>query len=363
MTRNTFQTSGSSPTTHRCQVGILGFGAVGAAVARRLSGPDSFSTLQLSCICDRRAGEKRARQSDALNAVVWTSRFDDLLASDVDIIVESSPGEGAADSVRAALLAGKSVVTANRQVIAHQGHALLPLAERQGRQLRFGAAVGGAMPIVRAITDGLAGERIVRIEAMLNGTANAVLSAIEQGQTMDEAIAGACALGYADGDPAADLSGADAAASLAVLCALAFGLRISPDRIETRSAIGVGRAQVEAALARGGVVRQMARAEYDWDARRLVASVAPLVVERQSLFGRASGPENAAAITGAHAGRITLTGAGTGADALAVAVLSDVVAIARDRAAIVPAPLLAEPKTVLGLADASGVDNDFAEAV
>ena len=111
--------------------------------------------------------------------------------------------------MRGALLAGKSVVTANKQVIAHHGPALLTLAERQGRQLRFEAAVGGAMPIVRALGDGLAGERVTRIDAILNGTSNAVLSQMDAiGCAIDEAIADACARGYAEADPSADLDGA-----------------------------------------------------------------------------------------------------------------------------------------------------------
>ncbi len=230
----------SSPA--RCRVGILGFGTVGSAIARRLTSPDSPPLLQLTHICDRRAREKRARQPEPLaSRLVWTDRFDDLLASDVDIIVEAVVGaEPAVDYVRAALLAGKSVVTANKQVIAHHGHALLTLAERQGRQLRFEAAVGGAMPIVRALGDGLAGERVTRIDAILNGTSNAVLSRMdESGCAVDEAIADACARGYAEADPSADLDGLDAAAKLAILCALAFGVASLPATIETRSAASV----------------------------------------------------------------------------------------------------------------------------
>ncbi len=119
-----------------------------------------------------------------------------MLASDVDVVVEAIGGiEPAAGWIRAALLAGKSVVTANKQVIAHHGPALLQLAERQGRQLlRFEGAVGGAMPIVRAVSDGLAGDRLTRIVAILNGTSNAVLSRMEAtGCTIAEALAEAAA--------------------------------------------------------------------------------------------------------------------------------------------------------------------------
>jgi len=179
----------------RCRVAVLGFGTVGAAVARRLTtasgGP---SNLHLTHIFDRRASEKRASLiadastgcgspragSSGDDALVWTSSIDEVLHSDADVVVEAIGGvDPAADWIRAALLAGKSVVTANKQVIARHGGTLLTLAARQGRQLRFEAAVGGAMPIVRAIGEGLAGDRITRLTAILNGTTNAVLSQIE----------------------------------------------------------------------------------------------------------------------------------------------------------------------------------------
>jgi homoserine dehydrogenase len=356
---NSFQTSGNSPGA-RCRVGILGFGTVGAAVARRLTGPDSIPSLELTHICDRRAREKRARQSQPIERLSWTDHFDDLLASDVDVIVEVvGGGEPAVDYVRGALLAGKSVVTANKQVLAHQGPALLGLAERQGRQLRFEAAVGGAMPIVRALGDGLAGEQVTRIEAILNGTTNAVLSSMDtSGCSIDEAVADACARGYAEANPSDDLEGLDAAAKLSILCMLAFRLRVLPAQIDLRTSARVRPEDFREAGLRGGTIRQIAHAEFDRARSALIAWVAPTFVPRGSLFARATGPENAAIISGTFAGTITLTGAGAGGDATAVAAIGDLLAIARDRAAIVPAPALTEPATIKGLSDHS-----LAEAV
>jgi homoserine dehydrogenase len=355
---NSFQTSGNSPG--RCRVGLLGFGTVGAAVARRLTGTDAVPSLQLTLIADRRARDKRARQGDALAALAWTDQFDDLLASDVDIIVETvSADESASDYIRAALLAGKSVVTASKQVIARQGLPLLTLAERQGRQLRFEAAVGGAMPIVRALGDGLAGDRVLTIDAVLNGTSNAVLSRLESmGGTVEEAIADACAHGYADVDPSVDLDGVDAAAKLAIVCALAFRVHVSPDAIDRRSMAGIGVEAFRKAQLRGGTIRQIAHAAFDRQRSSLTAWVAPTFVPAASLFARLTGPGNAAVIRCAHAGEVTLTGQGAGGDALAVAIISDLVAIARDRAAIVPAPALVEPHEIKGLSD-----HTIAEAV
>lgn len=358
---NSFQTSGNSPgDAQGCRVGILGLGTIGTVVAQRLTGPNAVPALTLTHICDRRARDKQARQTETLSRLVWTDRFDDLLASDIDIIIETIPGsEPAVDYVRAALLAGKSVVTSNKNVIAHQGPALLLLAERQGRQLRYEGAVGGAMPIVRALGEGLAGDRVLRVDAILNGNSNAVLSRIERtGCSMDEAIAEACAGGLTESNPADDLEGADAAAKLAILCALAFGVRVAPSAIETRSTARVTATDFAEARLRGGTLRQIAHARFDRDQRRLEAWVAPVFVRQGSIFAATEGARNAAVISCEHAGDVILGGQGTGGESSAAAIIADSLAIARDRAAIVPAPVLVPVKDVTGFSDST-----FAEAV
>jgi homoserine dehydrogenase len=352
---NSFQTSGSSPT--RCRIGLLGCGTVGSAVARRLAGA-AAGALDLTHVFDRRAAFKRdafAPLPSSRPSIVWTSRIDDLLASDVDIIVEALGGvDDAVMWMEAALLAGKSVVTSNKQAVAHHGPALQKLAARQGRQIRFEAAVGGAMPIVRTLAESLAGDCVTRIAAILNGTTNAVLSRMEaQRCSIEEALADARARGYAEADPADDLDGVDAAAKLAILCALAFGLRVAPGEIETRSSAGTTAADVEQASRRGETIRQLACASYDPLRDELTAWVAPAAVPRESWFARTTGPQNAAVISGAFAGDIRLCGTGAGGDATAVAVIGDLLAIARDRSAIVPAPVLSRPNRIIGLTTSS----------
>jgi homoserine dehydrogenase len=337
-------------SSRRCRVALLGCGTVGSAVARRLTAADPGipPNIHLTHIFDRRAGEKRTLLPRA--NVVWTHRIDDVLQSDADVIVEAIGGvDPAAGWIRAALAAGKSVVTANKQVIARDGASLLTFAARQGRQLRFEAAVGGAMPIVRTIGDGLAGDRITRIVAILNGTTNAVLSRMEDtGCTVDEALREARARGYAEADPSADLDGHDARAKLAILCALAFGLRVDPAQIPARSASAITGAQIVAARRRAATIRQIAHAEYDRTTSTLTAWVAPIEVPLDSIFGRTTGAQNAALITGEHSGDTGIFGAGAGGDATAVAIIGDLAAIARDTAAIVPPPVLSAPRSILG---------------
>ena len=336
------------PPSSSCRIAILGFGTVGAAVARRLAGPDGVRGLELTHICDRRADSKRGALREQ-SGVAWTTSVDDVLSSDADVIVETIGGlDPAVDWIRRALLAGKSVVTANKQVIARDGQALLTLAARQGRQLRFEAAVGGAMPIVRAIGDGLAGDRITRIVAILNGTTNAVLSRMEEtGCALEDAVRAARARGYAEADPSTDLDGDDARAKLAILCALAFGLRVDPAQIPGASASGITPGDVAAARRRGMAIRQIAHAEYERKTSTLTAWVAPVDVPRDSIFGRTTGAQNAAVITGEHSGETGIFGAGAGGDATAVAILGDIRAIARDKAAIVPPPILNSNFTIL----------------
>src|SRR5262245_37814588 len=348
-----------------CRIGLLGFGTVGSALARRLTSIDAPRGLELTHILDRRAEAKRAAHPE----LRWTASIDELLGGDVDVVVEAIGGlDPAADWVRDALRAGKSVVTANKQVVARDGLRLLTLASRQGRQLRFEAAVGGAMPVVRAIGDGLAGDRLTRIDAILNGTTNAVLTTMEStGCALDPALADARARGYAEADPSGDLDGLDARAKLAILCGLAFGVQVRPDQIAARSTASITPADVAAARAQGDVIRQIAHAEYDASRSRLTAWVAPVAVRADSVFARTIGPENAAIVTGVHSGDTTLTGRGAGGDATAVAIIADLVAIARDRAAIVPPPRLSTPRAIVGFPSAeypvTNSELNFAEAV
>jgi homoserine dehydrogenase len=367
---DSFHVSGTSPTPCRpCRVAILGFGTVGSAVARRLAASDDRHGLILTHICDRRAELKQALWSERLGLLptIWTTQFADLLTSDADVIVEAVGGaEPAVDWIRAALSAGKSVVTANKQVMAVHGPSLLTVAARQGRQLRFEAAVGGAMPIVRAAGEGLAGDCITRIVAILNGTTNAVLSRMDaSGCSFDEALADARACGYAEADPAMDVDGFDARAKLAILCAQAFRLRVHPEEIVTRSSRSITPADIDAARGAGGAIRQLAYAAYDRARHILTAWVAPAIVPLESIFARTVGPRNAAVIAGAYGGDVEMAGIGAGGDATAVAILGDILSIARDRAAIIPAPVLSIPQAILGITNSEfGILNtDFVAGI
>ncbi len=337
-----------TPSVRPCRVALIGCGTVGGAVARRLLDLP-LPGLELTHVLDRGYSAKRHAFNGA--RLSWTDRIDAVLASDADVVIEAIGGlDPAVGWTRAALAAGKSVVTANKQVIARHGPDLLRFAERQGRQLRFEAAVGGAMPIVRAVGEGLTAAGVIRMTGILNGTCNAVLSRMEAAAcSLGEAVAAARDGGLAEADPSSDLDGTDARAKLSILCALAFRVRVEPDAIDARSIAGLRPSDLVRARRRGAALRQLAHAAYDEDRAELVAWVAPALVPRASLFARTRGPANAALLVTRHAGEIGLFGPGAGGAATATAIIADLLAIARDPAAVVPAPRLCRPAAISGL--------------
>ena len=363
---NSFQTSGNSPGHARAVTSASSASAPSAPPSPAGSPAPIPSRTSTSPTSATAAPATSAPGSPSRSpACTWTDRFDDLLASDVDIIVEAVSGaEPAVDYVRAALLAGKSVVTANKQVIAHHGPALLTLAERQGRQLRFEAAVGGAMPIVRALGDGLAGDRVLRDRRdperhhQRGAVADGRRSAARWTKRSPTPARAATrkpirrSISTASTPPPSSRSSARSA----------FGVRVLPgaDRHADHGADRRSTICGDARL-RGGTIRQIAHAEYDRE-----RSVARRPGWRRSscrgasLFAPDDGP---AERRGRHRARTPatsrLTGHGRGRRRHRRRRSSATcVAIARDRAAIVPAPVLVEPQEIKGLSD-----QKFAEAV
>ncbi|MBE3135618.1 MAG: homoserine dehydrogenase, partial [Acidobacteria bacterium] len=242
------------------RVGLIGFGTVGQAVTRVLSRSHQ-DRLCLARVCTRPGG--RSRPPWLPRDIGWTDAFDTLLAPDIDVVVELVGGVAPAGTwIRRALEAGKSVVTANKQLIAESGPELLALAARQRRQLRFEGAVAGGVPVIRAVQDGLAGDRLVRITGVLNGTCNYILTRIEAaGLPFAAALAEAQALGYAEADPSADVEGFDARAKLAILCAIGLGVWVNPRDIPCASIAGLGPDDFRDARVAGCTIRQVSRAE------------------------------------------------------------------------------------------------------
>ena len=240
--------------------------------------------------------------------------------------------------IAASLRAGRAVVTANKQVMAEHGHELVSLARASGSPLRFEAAVGGAVPVIRGLQDGLAGDRVTRIAGVVNGTCNFVLGRMtDAGVSLDEAVRDAQARGFAEADPAADLDGLDARAKLSILAAIGFGDHVPPGHIPAASIRGIDAGDVAAAASLGRVIRQVVWADRPGrESGRIEAGVSAALVGRDSWLGRARGPENVVLVRGERSGTTVFAGQGAGGDATAVAVVSDLLALAHQRS--VPRP-------------------------
>jgi homoserine dehydrogenase len=331
------------------RVALLGFGTVGQAVARILCSGE-LPHVQLTHIFNRNVQRKRVDWIPA--SVCWTEHAQDILHSDTDIVVELVGGRQLAyELVRGALDAGKSVVTANKQLIAHHGTELLERARSRGLDLRFEASVAGGIPVLRALQEGLAGDRLVEVRGILNGTCNYILSRMQaEPVSFAEVLADAQRAGYAEADPSEDLDGADAAAKLAIISAVGLRRPVRVNEIATRSIRPIESVDFEYARQLGCTIRQVARASVEDDGN-VFAAVRPALVPLSSAFGRNDGSQNLVTVRGVFGGETSFSGHGAGGSPTAVAVVSDVLSVRR---AAAEGQLPAAPPTTY-----HGVSGDF----
>ncbi len=306
------------------RIAIFGFGTVGSSVARILveSKPQG---LELTHVFNRRVARKRVDWVPA--GVVWSEDADEVIASGVDVIVELAGGFDPAGAwVRNALQAGKSVVTANKKLIAYHGVALERLAADRGGHLKYGAAVAGGIPVIPGLEQGLAGDRIERIEGILNGTCNFILSKMDEGAEYATVLALAQKRGYAEADPTEDVGGFDARAKLAILMRLALRVEVDPDEIAPRPITTITPVDFSYARDLGCTIRQVSRAERVEG--RIAATVGPMLVSLRSPLAWSQGTENMVIASGHYGGDVVFSGHGAGGHPTAVAVVSDLLALA-----------------------------------
>jgi homoserine dehydrogenase len=292
--------------------------------------------LRLTHICNRNIERKKQQwvaEPWIPSDVIWTDDFHTVLHSDVDIIVELIGGLTSAEElVRDALKAGKSVVTANKQLIARHGPDLLQLASAHGCQLEFGASVAGGVPVLPALRTGLCGDRLHGIAGILNGTCNYILSRIETDRIpFSEALEEAQARGYAEADASEDLDGGDARAKLSILALAGLHVRVSPADIRARTIRPIEAIDFDYAAELGCTIRQISRA--DLKETTLFADVGPSLVPTSSPFGRVQKNLNLVLTSGEYGGDMAFLGAGAGGDPTAVAVVSDLMFVAESLAA------------------------------
>ena len=317
-----------TPAQKSLNVAILGFGTVGSSVARILT-EHTPSGLRLAQICNR--GVKRKQVDWVPKNVRWTEDFQDVLQSDADIVVELIGGlEPAGEWVRSALQSGKSVVTANKQLIARHGTELVQLARQNKAHIAFGASVAGGVPVISGLQEGLAGDELVQLCGILNGTCNYILTRIESaGVSFADALQEAQKLGFAEADPTEDVDGLDARAKLTILARTGLRVLVNPLDISARSIRALEPVDFDYAKLLDCTIRQISRAEKTAD--KLFASVQPTLVHRDSPLAGVEGGQNLVMSTGKFGGETVFAGHGAGGNPTAVAVVSDLIAIQRSR--------------------------------
>ena len=308
------------------RVALLGFGTVGASVARILvERPELGARLQLTHVFNRNAARKRVPWVP--ESVTWTADFAAVLTAAPDVVVEVVGGvEPAGDWVRQAMERGASVVTANKMLMATHGPTLLEVASRAGVSLRFEAAVGGGVPLIHGIREGLAGDVLTGVAGILNGTCNYILSRMSAtNESMDIVLTDAQRLGYAEADPTADVDGFDAAAKLVVLAGIAFRRHLALEAVPRRSIRALSAADFAYAMRLACTIRQLSQVHVSDGG--FYGFVGPALVPQESSFGRNLGANNIVSTYGRYGGESSFSGAGAGGPATAVAIVSDLLAL------------------------------------
>jgi homoserine dehydrogenase len=326
------------------KLGVAGLGTVGASVVRLIAHEQAALVARTNRPIEVAAVTARSRSKKRnvdLRKIRWVASPLELAEDPgIDVFVELMGGEGdpARAAVEAALAAGKSVVTANKALLARHGVKLAELAEKSGVALNFEAAVGGAIPIVKTLREGLAGNSFARIYGILNGTCNYILTRMEREKlSFAECLKDAQRLGYAEADPAFDIEGHDTAQKLAIVASLAFGIKVDPKAIYVEGISSLTPEDLKAADELGYRVKLLGvamRTEKGIEQR-----VHPTMVPKDSEIAQVMGVTNALSLDADGIAPITLVGPGAGGSATASAVVADIGDIARG----IRAPVFGRP--------------------
>jgi homoserine dehydrogenase len=316
------------------RIGIAGLGTVGTGVVRIVQTHADLIATRAGRPVEIVAVSARSRDRDRgvkLDGYAWE---DDPVAlarrADIDLVVEVMGGsEGPAkEATEAAIATGKDVVTANKALLALHGHELALAAEAQGRLIRFEAAVAGGIPVIKALTEGLAGNEITRVMGVMNGTCNYILTRMESaGLPYETVFEEARQLGYLEADPNLDVGGIDAGHKLSLLAAIAFGTRVDFANVELEGIGAITIEDIRQAADMGYRIKLLGVAQMT--GRGLEQRMSPCLVPASSPLGQLQGGTNMVVLEGDSVGQIVLRGAGAGSGPTASAVMSDVIDIAR----------------------------------
>lgn len=319
-------------------VAVLGLGTVGSEVARIIREHSTDLEARVGARLELRGVAVRRIEGDrGLPEELLTTDAESLVTrDDVDVVVEVIGGiELPRKLVLAALNAGKSVVTANKALLAEYTGELAEAAERQSVDLYFEAAVAGAIPVIRPLTQSLAGDRVDRVLGIVNGTTNFILSAMDEtGADYADTLAEAGRLGYAEADPTADVEGFDAASKAAILASIAFHTRVTAGDVYREGISKITSDDLDAAKSLDCTIKLLSICERIVDANggeRVSARVYPALVPREHPLAGVNGAYNAVVVESANAGRLMFYGQGAGGAPTASAVMGDLVMAARNK--------------------------------
>ncbi|GGS95811.1 homoserine dehydrogenase [Nonomuraea spiralis] len=321
------------------KVALLGCGVVGSQVIRLLhEQADDLAArigapLELAGVAVRRLGRKRDIDVDP--ALLTTDAESLVTRDDIDIVVEVIGGiEPARTLIVAALERGKSVVTANKALLAEDGSSLHEAARRGHGDLYFEASVAGAIPLLRPLRESLAGDHVKRVLGIVNGTTNYILDKMDTtGASFTDALEEAQTLGYAEADPTADVEGFDAAAKAAILAGLAFHSRVTADKVHREGITDITATDVASAKAMGYVIKLLAICQRSDDGHSFGVRVHPAMIPRTHPLAGVREAYNAVFVEAESAGQLMFYGKGAGGAPTASAVLGDLVAVGRNRLA------------------------------
>ncbi len=313
------------------KVGICGLGTVGSGTYKLLQ--DNAREIAGRAGCEITVGRIGARRDnpDCETGDTPVSRdiFEVARDPDIDVVVELIGGTNTAlNLVREALASGKHVVTANKALIAEYGNELFAEAAEAGVSISYEAAVAGGIPIIKALREGLAGNRILWLAGIINGTGNFILSEMrDKGREFDDVLAEAQELGYAEADPTFDVEGIDAAHKLVILASIAFGMPLQFDKVFTEGITRIATSDVEYAEELGYRIKHLGIARRAEDGIEL--RVHPTLVPEKRLLANVNGVKNAVLVEGDAVGPTLYYGAGAGAAPTASAVVADIIDLAR----------------------------------
>ena len=330
------------------RLGLAGLGTVGIGVVKIVQRQATLITARTGrpvVITAVSARDPRKNRDADLSAYAWeTDPVALARRDDVDVFIEVMGGhEGAAKAAtEAAIAAGKDVVTANKALLAHPGQALAEAAEAAGRVIRFEAAVAGGIPVIKALTEGLAGNQIKRVMGVMNGTCNYILTRMANaGLPYEVVFEEARQLGYLEADPNLDVGGIDAGHKLSLLASIAFGTRVAFDAVELEGIGNVSIEDINLADDMGYHIKLLGVAQMS--GRGLEQRMTPCLVPAESPFGQLQGGTNMVMLEGDSVGQIVLRGPGAGEGPTASAVMGDVIDIARG----LRLPTFGQPATTL----------------